>query len=219
MASDFLAFRQLELVGLKVGDTIFEPSIQRDAVIRMQFNGTVLKPGTLIPKFSVIDLVIGAGPKRNIIIPNLVGLTVQEAKAIISQNLFEVGLIEHEDRSRDESDIVYYQDPESNSIRDQGMQIDMWASKKTPAEMSGKISELNSMYRIKIDTTTPQINYYQTPEYYKPETVPKETKAEVKIKTVPSSKPKPEKTSETEKPKTTQNQTPVKPKAKKVVVE
>ena len=89
----FLAFRKLDLLGLKVGDTIYEPSIQKDAVIRMMYNGNTVKPGTKVPMFSTLDLVIGSGPMRNVIIPNLVGRTVAEAKAIIAQNYFEVGLV------------------------------------------------------------------------------------------------------------------------------
>ena len=162
-----LAFRQLEQVGLKIGDTIYEPSIQRDAVLRMMYNGSTLKPGALLPRFTTIDLVIGAGPRRNISVPNLVGLTVQEAKLIVAQNLFEIGLVEHEDGGADESDIVYYQDPAAFDVRDQGMQIDIWASKKTPAEMGGKISQLNSIYRIKTETYEPQ-NYEETPVYREP---------------------------------------------------
>ena len=212
-----LAFRRLEQVGLKIGDTIYEPSIQRDAVIRMQFNGTILKPGTLIPKFSAIDLIIGSGPRRNISIPNLVGLTVQEAKAVISQNLFEVGLVEHEDGGKDESDIIYYQDPESNSFRDQGMQIDLWASKKTPAEMGGKITQLNSTYRIKIDTISPSIRDYQPPVYNESVQIPKQPQPEVKQKPTEVVKPKPEKSTPVDIPKKTIPTT--KPKAKKVVVE
>ena len=214
-----LAFRQLEQVGLKIGDTIYEPSIQRDAVIRMQFNGTLLKPGTLIPKFSTIDLIIGAGPKRNISIPNLVGLTVQQAKILVAQNLFEIGLIEHEDGGKDESDIIYYQDPESNSIRDQGMQIDLWSSKKTPAEMVGKINQLNSLYKVKIDTTRPTIRDFQPPIYNEPVKIPEEPQQQVKPKTQVTSKPKPEKSAVQADPKDIQKQIPVKPKAKKVVVE
>ena len=84
-----LAFNQLNLVGLKVGDTLFEPSIQRDAVLRILYNGTSIKPGTLLPKFSVVDLVVGSGPLRNVSIPNVVGRSVQEAKKIIAQALFE----------------------------------------------------------------------------------------------------------------------------------
>jgi beta-lactam-binding protein with PASTA domain len=161
-----LAFRQLEQVGLKVGDTIFQPSIQRDAVLRLIHNGNTLKPGMLLPRFTVVDVVIGSGPKRNIALPNLVGLTVQEAKAIISTNLFEVGLVDHEDGESDESDIVYYQDPAPFDVRDQGMQIDIWASKKTPAEMGDKISDLNAIYRIVIDPDFPGID--EMPAYGPP---------------------------------------------------
>jgi beta-lactam-binding protein with PASTA domain len=237
-----LAFRQLEQVGLKIGDTIFEPSIQRDAVIRMMYHNNVLKPGTLLPRFSTIDLVIGSGPKRNISVPNLVGLTVQEAKAIIAQNLFEVGLIEHDDGGSDESDIVYYQDPASFDVRDQGMQVDIWASKKTPAEMGGKISQLNSIYRIKIDTSNTS-NIPETPIYREPAPVrterPVETpvsvppkkeavQPEVKKKETPKTtteKPKtveakPKTTTATSTPaKTTPTKTAEKPKVKKVIVE
>ena len=55
-----------------------------------------------MPRFSIIDLVIGTGPKRNVSVPNVVGLTVREAKAIIANNLFEVGLVEHEDGGQDD---------------------------------------------------------------------------------------------------------------------
>lgn len=160
-----LAFRKLESVGLKVGDTIYEPNIQRDAVIRVLLNGNTLKPGALLPRLSTVDLVIGTGPMRNIGVPNLVGLTVAEAKAIITNNLFEVGLVEHEDGGSDPTDIVYYQDPAAGDLRDQGMQVDLWASKKTPAELRSKISYLNSIYRIKIDTTLPPVRYEEVPAY------------------------------------------------------
>ncbi len=236
-----LAFRQLEQVGLKVGDTIYEPSIQRDAVLRMIYNGSSLKPGALLPRFSTIDLVIGAGPRRNITVPNLVGLTVQEAKLIIAQNLFEVGLVEHEDGGDDQSNIVYYQDPAAFDVRDQGMQIDIWASSKTPAEMGAKISQLNSMYRIKMNYEMPQ--YDDEPVYREPAPRRSESqeppttitpsieppKTEVKKAEAPKSTsdqkpkvadPKPKPTVSTSvTPKTTPAKPEEKPKVKKVVVE
>jgi len=161
-----LAFRKLEQVGLKIGDTIYEPSIQRDAVIRMQMNGIEVKPGAQVPRFSIIDLVVGTGPKRNVSVPSLIGLTVQEAEAIIKQNLFEIGMVEYEDGRGDKSDIIYYQDPDLGSLRDQGMQIDLWASKKTPGQMSGKINQLNSIYRMKVDTTLPPVRYEEVPSHH-----------------------------------------------------
>ncbi len=231
-----LAFRQLEQVGLKVGDTIFEPSIQRDAVLRMLYNGTTLKPGALLPRFSTIDVVIGAGPRRDITVPNVVGLTVQEAKAIIRQNLFEIGLVEFEDGAGEESDIVYYQDPAGQDLRDQGMQIDLWASKKTPAQMGAKISQLDAMYRIRIDTSVPA--YEDVPVYREPVTIPREpageqpkpaarkpespeTKVKAPEQKAGEQKDKPETKPAEQKP--TAPKTPVKteekPKARKVIVE
>ncbi len=233
-----LAFQRLEQVGLKVGDTIYEPSIQRDAVIRMMMKGKEVKPGDQLARFSIIDLVIGTGPMRNISIPNVVGLTVKEAKVVIARSLFEVGLVEHEDGGQSDSDIVYYQDPGFGDLRDQGMQIDLWASKKTPAEMQGKINQLNSIYRIKIDTTLPPVHYEEVPIYSNPEPVtsapapkvespqpvqPKATTPSSNTSSVPKNnttnnkvdtKPKTSGTTNTSVPKTTE-----KPKPKKVVVE
>ena len=128
-----LAFSRLELLGLKMGDTLYEPSIQKDAVLKMFYKGAELKPGTLLPRFATVDLLIGSGPLRDITIPNVVGLTVKEAMEVIKSNKFDVGLVAYEDTEKDVNDIVYYQDPETGSLRDQGMQIDIWASKKTPS--------------------------------------------------------------------------------------
>ncbi len=227
-----LAFRQLEQVGLKVGDTLYEPSIQRDAVIRMMLNGSILKPGTLLPRFTTIDLVIGSGPKRNISIPNVVGLTVKEAKAIIAQNLFEVGLVEHDDDKNDDSDIVYYQDPAAFSVRDQGMQIDLWASKKSPAELRGKIDQLNSIYHAKIDTTMSSSSWDEPApvvaapkRIIKPEPKADVSSSEPKVteKQKSEDKPKVEKPKSEDKPKakpaTSTSKPEDKPKAKKVVIE
>ncbi|WP_300668895.1 PASTA domain-containing protein [Soonwooa sp.] len=216
-----LAFNQLNLVGLKVGDTLFEPSIQRDAVLRIIYQGHPIKPGELLPKFSSVDLVIGSGPMRNVTIPNLVGRSVQEAKKIIAQNLFEVGIVDYETGKADESAIVYYQDPPAGALRDQGMQIDLWASKKTPAEMFNKVRELDMMYRPRIDTAvSAPIRYEDTTDGFDdpvppppaPKPKPKPTpKPEGEKK--PATSTKPAATSSDKKPAATE-----KPKEKKKVI-
>lgn len=210
-----LAFNQLNLVGLKVGDTIYEPSIQRDAILRILFQGKNIKPGELLPKFSSVDLVIGSGPKRNVAVPNLVGRTVQEAKKIIAQNLFEVGIIDFESGKANDADIIYYQDPPFGALRDQGMQIDLWASSKTPAEMQSKIQQLDNMYRPKVDTVAPPPIRYEAIEDVAPAPKPAPKKEEVK--------PVATQQNNTAKPATINNNTKPasqdKPKPKKVIVE
>lgn len=210
-----LAFQRLDQVGLKVGDTLFEPSIQKDAVLRVLFKGNPIKPGSLLPRFSTIDVVIGSGPMRNISIPNVVGLTVKEARGVIARSMFEVGLVEHEDGGKDESDIIYYQDPAAGDVRDQGMQMDLWASKKTPAELRDKIEQLNSVYRMKVDTSLPPIRYeevpaHPTPNYEQapPPVVPKPEPAKTEAPKTTTSNTKPAASTSTaaktdNKPKTT----------------
>lgn len=239
-----LAFQRLDQVGLKVGDTIYEPSIQKDAILRILYKGNSVKPGTRIPRFSVIDVVVGSGPMRNISIPNVVGLSVKEARVVIAKSMFEVGLVDYEDGGKDESDIIYYQDPAAGDVRDQGMQMDLWASKKTPAELRAKIDQLNSLYRMKVDTSLPPVHYDEVPTHnYEPgdDPVPpvsapapkKEAPKQEPVKTEPKpaasteNKPKtpasstPANTGTTHKPaaSTTPQQPAQKPKAKKVVVE
>lgn len=216
-----LAFSRLELLGLKMGDTLYEPSIQKDAVLKMFYKGSELKPGTLLPKFATIDLLIGSGPLRDITIPNVVGLTVKEAREVIISNKFELGLVDYQDPEKDENDIVYYQDPATGSLRDQGMQIDIWASKKTPAEMTGKIKELDKIYRIELEVPEEEENAIPTtptppPAKKKVEKPREEAPKPKETEPAPQKEKKTEEKPKTEKPKAT---TPEKPKPKKVVVE
>ncbi|KFF76173.1 serine/threonine protein kinase [Chryseobacterium sp. P1-3] len=241
-----LAFQRLDQVGLKIGDTIYEPSIQKDALLRILYKGNAVNPGTRLPRFSMIDVVVGSGPMRNISIPNVVGLSVKEARAVITKSMFEVGLVEYEDGGKDESDIIYYQDPAAGDVRDQGMQIDLWASKRTPAELRAKVEQLNSIYRMKVDTSLPPVHYEEvrTEPSYEPPVIPapvpkKETPQPAAVKTetpkAPAVTSKPV-SSGVEKPKASTGSNPAsgnahkpasattkevaeKPKAKKVVVE
>ncbi|MDC8101736.1 PASTA domain-containing protein [Chryseobacterium rhizosphaerae] len=238
-----LAFQRLDQVGLKIGDTIYEPSIQKDALLRILYKGNAVNPGTRLPRFSIIDVVVGTGPMRNISIPNVVGLSVKEARAVITKGMFEVGLVEHEDGSNDESDIIYYQDPAAGDVRDQGMQIDLWASKRTPAELRAKVEQLNSIYRMKVDTSLPPVRYEEVhnepsfdppvapaPKRETPKPEPVKTETPKTQTTAPKStvsgteKPKASSSSpatgSTAKPAASTGQQPAqKPKAKKVVVE
>ncbi|HFK5510306.1 PASTA domain-containing protein [Elizabethkingia anophelis] len=225
----YRAFDKLSLVGLKVGDTLYEPSIAKDAVIRLMYNGAQVKPGDLVPRFSVIDVVVGQGPKRNVPVPNIVGRTLQEAKEIIKQNYFENGLFydEYDQSVSDPSMIVFYQNPAAGSISDQGVQVDLWASKKTPAEMHAKISELDNIYRHNL---IPQVDPGETnfddfdtpppPRPVKPKPVEK-PKADAPKTVVPEKKEATDKKTVTkteQKPKSEEHKPADKPKEKKKVI-
>ena len=52
---------QLTSAGFKIGKSTFIPDIGRNVVRKLKFNGKELKSGALVPKNSVIDLVLGDG--------------------------------------------------------------------------------------------------------------------------------------------------------------
>ncbi len=53
----------LQSVGFRVGKTIYRPDIARNVVLEMRHDGKVVRPGDLVRKTSIIDLVVGDGTR------------------------------------------------------------------------------------------------------------------------------------------------------------
>ncbi len=90
--------RQAELIlnswGLKLGNLIYIPDMAKDAVLNIQVKGKIVKPGTIVPKGTAIDLVLGDGFGNQIAeVPPLVDLTVLEARAVLEAVHLNVGMI------------------------------------------------------------------------------------------------------------------------------
>jgi len=51
----------LKSIGFRIGKYQFVPDIGKDVVRKMKYKGKALKKGDLVPKNSVIDLVLGDG--------------------------------------------------------------------------------------------------------------------------------------------------------------
>ncbi|HIX55363.1 MAG TPA: PASTA domain-containing protein [Candidatus Sphingobacterium stercoripullorum] len=82
---------------LKIGDTTYIADIARDVILEVKFGGHSIKPGTSIKKGSTIDLVLGDGRGPNEIhIPNLLGLTLNEAKFAITGSGLVLGDVHYE---------------------------------------------------------------------------------------------------------------------------
>ncbi|MCB9202637.1 MAG: PASTA domain-containing protein [Flavobacteriales bacterium] len=144
--SKYLAFSQLEILGLKVGDTLYEANISQDRVLRMLYKGKEIKPGDTVPKFSSIDLVIGLGLLRDAVVPNLIGLDYESAKRIIEQNYFSTGILHFNEKNDTLNTRIYYQEPIPNSKLDQGLSINLWLSEKPQEELQQSIDSLDEIY-------------------------------------------------------------------------
>lgn len=155
--SKYLAFTQLEIVGLRVGDTIAVPYKYPDIVLKMLYNNKEIKPGQNVPKFSKIDLVVGKSLNTNVPMINILGMTFSEAKKSLEQNFYELGMKNFFQTKDSTNAIVFYQSPLPGDVSDQGMMVDIWLTDKaeTDENIIAEKSRLNSVYnkKIEIDST------------------------------------------------------------------
>lgn len=152
--SKYLAFSQMNMLGLKIGDTIYKEDIAENRIIKMLYKKKEIKAGEFVPKYSKIDLVIGSGLLKDISVPDLIGLNYFEAKNILKQNTFEEGLVSFTGDKDTINARIYYQDPLPKSKLDQGLSINIWLSTINRENLREQISILNQLYNPKISMDT-----------------------------------------------------------------
>ncbi len=106
----------LKNLGLGVGDLIMRPDIANNVVLEMIMAGNKVYPGKEVPKGSIVDLVVGIYNVDSLVnVPNLVGLTVEEARFYLSETALYLGAVSYAPTIRDSSKaLVVRQFPEVN---------------------------------------------------------------------------------------------------------
>jgi beta-lactam-binding protein with PASTA domain len=135
----------LQSMGLKLGDTTYKPDIARNSVLEQLFNGKPIAPGTKVSMGSSISFVLGSGIGNTTSgVPDLVGLTLAEARELLSSMNIGISAIIPEGEITDqEKAYIIKQSPEAytvlpdgskqyNSIRP-GQLIDLWIGLNPPA--------------------------------------------------------------------------------------
>lgn len=138
------SFRSAELMlknsGLKLGDTTFRPDFAKNSVLEQLYNGQPIQPGAKLRMGSAISLVIGDGlGDRFLAVPNLLGMTYQQAKAIIdSMGIGFASIIPYPDVRDTANAYIYRQNPdkfdEDGNLRTirPGQLMDIWLSVEKP---------------------------------------------------------------------------------------
>jgi len=121
----------LESFGLKTGELIYIPSEYASLVLGQHYKGKPIEPGTLLPKFSAIDLLIGSGlSSETTNIPNLRGLDKKIAEQIVQSLFLNLGAIIYDQSIVSVEDstsaFVWQQRPEAGSALNLGASIDIW---------------------------------------------------------------------------------------------
>ncbi len=97
----------LESYGLKLGDTSYKSDIARDVVLEAEYAGRSIQQGDNLPKGSRINLVLGDGQGGEVVeLPNLVGLTLDEAKFSLKGAMLNLGQVIYEGAITDSANAV-----------------------------------------------------------------------------------------------------------------
>ena len=79
---------------LKLGDTIYRPDFMSGSVLEQLYKGNKIKSGSKLPWGSYVDLVIGSGLNQDpILVPELLGMTFEEAKSLLEGNGILLGAV------------------------------------------------------------------------------------------------------------------------------
>lgn len=123
----------LEQEGFEVGTLSFRPDLGLNNVLEQRYMGKTAEPGTLIPKGSKIDLVLGQGMHgERTGIPLLIGLKLNDAVSRIIEASLNVGKIRFDETISTQKDSldarVYSQYPAfmENASLSFGTRVDIW---------------------------------------------------------------------------------------------
>jgi len=113
------SFRQardmLESYGLKLGKVTFKENICENCILGMSIAGKEVKAGDMILRNSTIELLVGDGLGNTLIpIPNLQGLTLEDATFLLKASSLDIGAKVYDDDVTDKANaVVYRQIPEA----------------------------------------------------------------------------------------------------------
>ncbi len=134
------ALDKLQKNNLKLGDTTMRPNFMKGSVLEQQYNGSKIEAGTKIRWGSTIDLIVGGGNEAQMIrVPDLIGLTVAEAKGTLqAQGIVLASILTSGNVSDTLNAFVFKQNPEvltsdhSPVYIQPGQTMDIWIQAERP---------------------------------------------------------------------------------------
>lgn len=132
-----ISFRQAQVFaencGLQIGNISYEPSEYNDLVLRVEQDSVELKPGELLIKGSNIDLIVGRNlGNEETPLPDLTGITIEDAKTIITNAMLNTGVLIYDETINTSEDslnaFVWRQYPSAANIKliSLGSSVDLW---------------------------------------------------------------------------------------------
>lgn len=131
---------------LRLGDTTYRPDFMKGSILEQNYNGNKILPGSKLRWGAAVSLVIGGGlVEIQIVVPNLYGLTLGEAKAeLAAKGITLAAVLATGSISDTLKSFVYKQNPDvkdeeskTNFIKP-GQTMDLWISSSRPEQDSSQ---------------------------------------------------------------------------------
>ncbi|MDR2586165.1 MAG: PASTA domain-containing protein [Prevotellaceae bacterium] len=130
---------ELASQSFKVGRLTYVYDIATNTVLAQYCKGEVLKPGTPIEIESTIDLMLGVAPEHNkTYIPSVIGLTLENARDIITDYSLNLGRVNYDASVATSTDslmaVVVRQSPEPSpaAVWNLGVEVQLYLTAKPP---------------------------------------------------------------------------------------
>jgi len=132
-----ISYRQatnlIENAGLVAGNIEYKPSEFPNLVLEQKVNGRNVRVGEMIPKGSVVDLVLGTeGDATSSKVPTLFGNNLAEAQLKIQEAFLNLGTVTYDESFTSEEDktkgLIWKQSPDPAEIFEvaRGTAVDIW---------------------------------------------------------------------------------------------
>ena len=124
------AISKLKSLDLSVGNLSFIPDMAKNVVLKQFINNQEVESGSQIFVGTEVDLVLGNGLSDVMVnLPNLNGLTKEDAEILLQMNSINLGLVLYDSSVKDSSTaVVYRQRPsaEDNAMINLGRNVDIY---------------------------------------------------------------------------------------------
>lgn len=112
--------------GLKLGELeySFSDEVAKDTIMKQQVSA-----GNYVPYGYEIDVTVSKGSEKNITIPNLVGLQLEQVELVLSQKNLTLGVIERMENETFTAGTVFKQEPQSGEFAEAGQPVNIFVSK------------------------------------------------------------------------------------------
>ena len=132
-----ISYRQAEAtlhsLGIEVSEIVYQPSEYNGLVLDVTFNDEPVEPQQKLSIGSSVVLVVGqnAESEETVYVPQLRGMTLEDARRTILKNSLVVGAINQEKAEAEVVQYVYHQSPEAGKWVQLGSSINLFLSPDT----------------------------------------------------------------------------------------